>query len=232
MTKRDFIFIAIIIGLILFCWKSCKDGKSFEAAYNASQDTLHHTINKFGQQETKIAMFYGKYSDLKKIHANDSSTIGKLKQLVDRHTISATVLSTTTGNSIASTTDTVISRDTIWKDNIAYVYPEYRDTIKSKWEFITIAANKDTTKFDYKVFNEFHLEQSWTRPGFMKRKIPMAAVINMNPHTVTTELQSFTLSENKGNRIRDALIGFGVGALVTTGLQVFDIKIPISLRKK
>lgn len=231
MRKADFIWITIIAVLILISWKSCNNANSFQSAYEASQDTLHQSRNKLGQEETKTAMFYGKYSDLKNIHANDSSTIGKLKQLIDRNTISATVFSATTGNNISSSTDTVISRDTVWKNNIAYVFPEYRDTINTKWEYMTIAANKDSMNIQYKVFNEFHITQSWDRSGFLKRKIPMAAVTNLNPHTHTTELQSFTLKENRGNRIRDGLVGFGIGALLATGIQVFNVKIPISFKK-
>lgn len=233
MNKRDFIFIAIILALVFFTWKGCTKGDSFEALYNASTDTLHQVRNKLGQEETKTALLYGSVSDLKKLHVSDSSAIGKLQKLVDKNTISATYLSVATGNIISSGTDTIIMRDTIkGPDGITYVYPEYRDTIKSQWEDIKIKSNKDSTSIDYKVFNEFNIVQSWERPSLLKRKIPIANITNLNPHTETKEFKTFTLQENKGNRLRDGLIGVAVGALVVTGLQVFEIKIPINLKFK
>lgn len=231
MTKRDFIFITVIAVLLFACLRTCRNGNSFKAMYDAAQDSLHQTRNKLGQQETHTASLYGSYSDLMKVHAADSSAIGKLQKIVDRHTISATYLNTATGNTITSSTGSVISRDTLWKDSIAYVFPEYRDTINNKWEHFIIAANKDSFHLDYKVFNEFNIVQSWQRPGFLKRKIPIATVTNLNPHTETQEFKSFNLKENKGNRIRDGAIGMAVGALLVTGLQVFDIKIPIHFKK-
>ena len=231
MTKRDFIFITLIACLCFFLLRQCKNGNSFKAMYDAAQDTLHHTRNKLGQEETKTASLYGSLSDFKKIHASDSSAIGKLQKMVDKHTISATYLNTSTGNVISSATDDVIGRDTIWKDKVAYIYPEYRDTIMNKWERFILSATKDSFRLNYKVINEFNIIQSWQRPGFLKRKVPTASVVNLNPHTETVQFQSFNLKEDKGNRIRDGAIGVAIGALVVTGLQVFDIKIPISFRK-
>lgn len=233
MNKRDFIFIAVILVLVFFTWKDCTRGDSFEAMYLASNDTLHTTRNKLGQEETKTALLYGSKKDLEKIIADKNSAIGKLQQLVDKNTISATYLSVNTGNVISSATDTIIMRDTVkGPDGISYVYPEYRDTTLNKWESIIILANKDSVHIDYKVFNEFNIVQSWERPSFLKRKIPTAKITNLNPHTETKEFKTFTLQENKGNRLRDGLIGVAVGALVVTGLQVFEIKIPINLKFK
>ncbi|HEY0029135.1 MAG TPA: hypothetical protein VGC65_00140 [Bacteroidia bacterium] len=233
MNKRDFIFIVIIAVLLFLTWKGCKKGDSFEAMYNASADTLHQVRNKLGQEETSTALLYGSVSVLKKVRAADSSAIGKLQKLVDRLTISATYLSNVTENSISSGTDAVIIHDTVkGADGISYVYPEYRDTIRNKWENFVIAATKDSFHLDYKVFNEFNLTQSWERQGFLKRKKPITTITNLNPHTETKEIATFTIKEDKSNRLRDGLIGATVGALLVTGLQVFNVKIPINLKFK
>lgn len=233
MNKRDFIFIAVILVLVFFTWKGCSKGETFEAMYIAQSDTLHKTTNKLGQEETKTALLYGSEKDLKRIIANKNSAIGKLQELVDKKTISATYLSVATGNVISSGTDQVIIHDTIkGADGISYVYPEYRDTTLNKWEDIKITANKDSVHIDYKVFNEFNIVQSWERPSFLKRKTPIANITNLNPHTETKEFKTFTLQENNGNRLRDGLIGVAVGAFVVTGLQIFEIKIPINLKFK
>ncbi len=232
MTKLEFILIGVVLVLVFFTWKGCSKGDSFEKMYNASSDTLHQVRNKLGQEETRTALLYGSVSDFQKINATNTSTIGKLQKLVNRHTISATVLSNATGNSIASGTDAVIIHDTVvGVGGIRYVYPEYRDTVRNKWENFIMSATRDSFKLDYKVFNEFNLVQSWDRQGFLKRKKPTAKITNLNPHTETKEIQTFTVQENKGNRLRDGLIGAAAGALLVTGLQVFNVQIPIKLSR-
>jgi len=229
MNKRDFFYILIILISLFFAWRSSSKAKEFSDMYNASVDTLHQTRNDLNQQVTTTALLYGSVSDLKKLHASDSSALSKLQQMVDKLTISATYLSTITGNTIYSAT-TVIQRDTILKDGVSYLYPEYRDTISNKWENFIMAANKDSFKLQYKLFNEFELKQSWKKNGIFKRRTPIAEITNLNPNTETKEFKTFTIKENKGNRLRDGIIGAAIGAALVGTLNVLDIRIPISFK--
>lgn len=229
MNKTSIILAIALLVMLFLYWDGCNDTKQYEAMYNASNDTLHKTINELGQEKTTTALLHSSISDLKKIHASDSSALKKLKDMVTNQTISATYLSNVTGNTIGSET-TIASADTVWKDSIAYVYPEYRDTISNKWENFVMAANRDSFKLDYKVFNEYQYHQYWKKNGLFKRKTPEVSVINLNPHTETKELKAFTLKEDKGNRLRDALIGAAVGAAAVIAVNKFVVKIPIKIK--
>jgi hypothetical protein len=230
MNKRDFIYIPLILICLFFLWKGCNKGDSLERMITAKDDSLHQTRNTLGQQKTTTTLLYGTISDFKKIHTSDSSQLGKLQKLVSRLTISATVLNTVTGNTFSSPTGTITSADTVKKDSLVYVYPEYTTDYTNRWERFKIKANKDSFDIQYKVFNEFDLMQTWKRNGIFKRKTCIAEITNLNPHTETLQYKTFTVQENKSNRLRDGLIGVAVGVLTVEAFNVFQIKIPIQIK--
>ncbi len=227
MNKHDYIYITIIFLLCLFLRNGCEKSDTFEKMLRASTDTLHKTRNKLHQEITTTTLLYGNIEDFKKIHFADSSAIGKLQQLVNKFTISATYLSDVTGNSVSLATQTVIMHDTIFKDGIKYLYPEYQDSISNRWEKFKIRASKDSIHLDYKVFNEFDLKQEWKNNGLFKRKTPEVTILNLNPHTETLELKTFTVKEDKTNRLRDMLIGAAMAVITVEATRVFNVRIPI-----
>lgn len=202
----------------------------FESMYNAASDTLHQTRNELGQQLTTTSLLYGSVSDLKKLHAADSSALAHVQKMVDKLTLSATYLATATGNVINATPQIVEDRDTVWHDSVAYIYPEYKTAYENKWERFNIRSNRDSTIVDYMVFNEFELAQKWKKNGLFKRKTLEASILNLNPHTETKEYKTFTVKEDKGNRLRDIGIGILAGAAAVTAINVFKISIPIKFR--
>ena len=209
------ILIIACVILVLLLNKSCNDvkkGKDFETMYNASQDSLHKKRNKDGTEETTTALLYGSVASLKKLHADDSSAIGRLQKLVDKLTISATVFSTATTNTISSAT-TVVPHDTVIKGDSILIYPEYRTKFKNKWEDFDVRANRDTILVNYKVFNDFSFEQKWERQKWYKAKVPVITVKNNNPKTETTELKSFTVKPKKHSRLKNIGAGIVIGAV-------------------
>lgn len=210
ITLREIILFgaSIILAFFLFV-KGCdtpldKDKYIPRELFDASQDSLHKSRNSLGQEETKTKLLYGTISDFKKLDSSKDSTIQKLLKLVNKKTISATVLSTSTSSSTASATN-VIPADTVRKDSLIYIYPEYKfksaDTIKNKWEELYVRATKDSIHTYYKVFNEFDITQRFEKQKvkgkLFKQNIPMVDVINKNPKTETRELKSFAVQPPK-----------------------------------
>ncbi len=228
--KRDFIYLAVIalllIGIVNSCNKNNKEQASLTYAYNAANDTLATTRNKLGQEKASTALLYSTVKDFKSMHVADSSAIGKLQKIVDKLTISATFLSNSTGNNFSVKTNTVSSGDTVKIDSLIYVYPKYSTQYNNRWERLNLAANKDSFHVDYKVFNEFELKQSWERSHWWKRRVPVASILNLNPHTETVEYKTFTITENKRNRVRDFCIGVFAGLILTEVPNIL-VKFPI-----
>ncbi|MGQ0829879.1 MAG: hypothetical protein ACT4ON_15950 [Bacteroidota bacterium] len=230
MNKRDFIYISLILICFFFLWNGCEKSDSFEKMIVVKEDSLQHTRNAMKQQITTTALLYGKINDFKKLRSSDSSTITKLQKLVNKLTISATYLKTVTDNNITSVTGTIVARDTIKKDSLIYIYPEYSTNYSNRYERFNAKANKDSFNIQYKVFNEFELVQKWKRNGIFKRKTPIAEITNLNPHTETLEYKTFTIQENKSNRLRDVLMSVAVSAIVTQAFNTFQLKIPIRIK--
>lgn len=218
--KRDLIYVVIILILAFFTWKGCStNNHTFEKIYNQSQDSLRFTRNKLNEQLATTNLLYGSVSDLKKLHASDSSTIGRLQKMVNKNTISATSLAVVTNSNINISEQATIVHDTITSNGVEYLYPEYRDTIKNKWETVIIKVNKDSAHVDYKIFNEFDLKQEWKSNGLFKRKTAIASVLNLNPNTETLQYKTFTVKEDKSNRFRDFLIGVLAASIAFVALK-------------
>lgn len=224
------IYICIIFLCFIGMYNGCTQNKQVQNLLDSVNDTLSKTINKQGQEKTYRDLLFGSMKDFKAMHIADSSTIGKLQKSVDKLTISATYLSNVTSHTFVVPTQTILPGDTVRIDSIAYVYPEYKTSYTNKWERFKIAAGKDSIAIDYKVFNQFELVQEWKRNGLFKRKTARATILNLNPHTETREFQTFTVKEDKGNRMRDILIGAAVGALTVEVIKVFNVRIPIRFR--
>lgn len=203
VTIRDIIFFGTCLFLAFFLIRGCdtpidKSKYISKELFDASQDTMQKLRNSFGEEETKIKLLHGTISDLKKLDASKDSSMQKLLKLVNKKTIGATILSSATSSTISSST-TVTSKDTIRKDSLNYIYPEYTlEPQVTKWDSVAGIANKDTFKVSYKVFNEFHLVQRYEKQKIdgklFKKNVAIVNVTNKNPKTETRELKSFVVT--------------------------------------
>lgn len=223
--KANFILNISLVGAILILSlllnKSCnknKDYEGFEEMYNASMDSLHKERDKLGREKTTTALLYGDVESLKKLNASKDSTLAKLQKLVNKHTISATVFSTSTGNTVSS--GTMVKTETIIvKGDSVFIYPVYSTKFKNRWEDFDITADRDTFLISYKVFNEYEYKQEFKRQGFLKPRAPVVSVTNQNPNTETLELKSFAVKPDKRSRWKNIAIGAVAG--LAAGYVIF-----------
>lgn len=222
-----------ILAYFLFFDKGCNapiDTSKYisKELYDASQDTLHKFRNKFGQEETKTKLLTGTVSDLKSLSASKDSSIQKLIRLVNKKTISATVLSSSTSGIVTAST-TVSSADTVRKDSLIYVYPKYTlEPVVTKWDSMSATATKDSFKVQYKVFNEFEITQNYEKQKvkgkWFKQDVAMVNVKNLNPKTETRELKSFALAPPKKKQGKAFVAGALVVILAKQIKQIFFTK--------
>ena len=226
ISLTNIILLGVCLLFAFLYYKGCngKDDGISQEMYEASQDSLHKVINSLGQEETKTKLLMGSVDDLKKMSSSKDSSIQRLIKLVNKKTISASVISNTTSNT--TTTATISnSKDTVrGKDSLIYIYPEYSKRDSNKWEQIYATANKDSFTIKYKIFNEFDFQQVWEKQKvkgkLFKQKVAMAKITNLNPHTETRELKSFVVEPPKQKRL-------GLGASVGYGLSFRDNKISL-----
>ena len=228
ISLTNIVLLGVCLLFAFLYYKGCngKDDGISQEMYDASQDSLHKTINSLGQEETKTKLLVGSVDDLKKLSSSKDSSIQRLIKLVNKKTISASVISNTTSNTTSSATISH-ARDTIrgkGKDSLIYIYPEYTKRDSNKWEQIYAKANKDSFTINYKIFNEFAFKQEWEKQKvkgkLFKQKVAMAKITNLNPHTETRELKSFVVEPPKQKRL-------GIGASVGYGLSFGENKVSL-----
>lgn len=224
VTIREIIFFAgfIILAFFLFI-KGCNtpiDSSKYisKAMFDASQDSLHLSRNALGQQVAETKLMFGTISDLKKLSSSKDSSIQKLIALVNKKTISATVVSNTTSNTVGSHT-TITHTDTVRKDSLIYIYPTYTlKPVVTKWDSIVGIASRDSFKVSYKVFNSFDITQEFEKQkvagSLFKKKVPVIKVLNLNPHTETRELKSFAVQTPKQKKGYIFASGVVIGLLI------------------
>lgn len=204
----------IVIGILCLCLnRQCNTLKEVQNSYRAANDDLNKVRNRLGAEKATTKLIISDYKQLKRLSDGKDSSIVALKKLVDRHTLSATVGASETGNSVSLRTDTLVFTDTVIYNDTVFLFPEYYSAFSNKWERFNIKASKDTITLDYTVFNEFSIEQTYKRDGWFKPKYPVVIVNNNNPNTTTTSLKSFNVKPKKANRLVWFVVG-GVAGII------------------
>lgn len=205
----DIVFIILIIGCYFFFERNTSTSGNIDN--KALSDTLRTYRDKENKHVAEIKVLEGSIDDLKRQITTKDSTIIWLQSVVNRKTRSATVAGITTNGSI-TTVPTIyyipIPSDSGKCDTI---YAEYRSHYEDEWITLNTIANRYSVKSDYAVRNKLEIVQEYRNNGLFKPKDFVVQIRNLNPHTETTELRSFSIPRRKPNRILWLMIGVGVG---------------------
>lgn len=189
----------LCILMFIFLNKGCRDAKLSTSLYKATQDSLVVERNEKGQQKASIELLLATtQKQFEELRSNDS-TIQKLQVLVKKtkNLLTATVLTNITTINNSSTTGTIKPKDTLMVGDKSYIYPQYLDTIKNKWYTGVMSMDKDSSKLNLVVRNEFEFVQSMEKQNksfaFLRPKIAKTSILNLNPYTETKELRTFTV---------------------------------------
>lgn len=212
MRKIDLIFVLIMAIMAILLLRSCDQQKSAKSLYEATQDTLSVRTNELGQQIASInALRASSAKDLLTLKTKDSTIIrlqGVVKDYKGRIS-SATVISTESSD--VGTTATIVSfPDSAESETQTPLYPTYESVWDEQWSMGYIIANKDSISRKIRVKNEFDITVGWANKGLFKKKEFEVSVLNKNPNTVTTELQTFKVEVPKKRFSLGVQAGYGV----------------------
>lgn len=230
------IVIVLLIFVLMFT-KGCRTSNiQAELTIEALSSTLKKTIDKNGIETAEKRLILLDYKTLKKLHASDSSEIGRLQKIVNRYTLSATIVNTTTkgtltghsvnvtfGNKADSLPKLTNEQSEAFGFPCDTIYPTYTDTLRDKWSDIAVAANKDSISVIYSVKNEFEFTQEYTKEGRwpFRKSVPVVKVRSLNPNTTTTGISSYAVpTKSTGKKVAGigAImlgLGFIAGAILT-----------------
>ena len=166
--------------------------------------------NKLNQQVSERANLVVSLTDLKNMHAADSSEIKQLQNIIKKQTQSVTIVTVQTTQTVAATTSVIPNPQNPCK-------PTYVSHQITPWSEHLVTANSDTTKIKCLVTNEFTFEDYYQRTGpfYNRKKVLTTKMTNKNPNTLTKGLLTYTRPvENK--KIWPYILGsFAAGAATT-----------------
>lgn len=105
-------FFAATVLLAILQYRSCDQHDTDQdkiGLYEQSQAQLKTYKDKDSLNHGQIDLLYGKISSFKGLRAKDSSEIARLKKIVDKNTISATIMTTSTANTVTGHTTVTFS---------------------------------------------------------------------------------------------------------------------------
>lgn len=236
MTDRKFkpgrlallLLIIVLFFAIMLCCEQRAALKQKDLLIDALPAAMVKHRDKDSAEITEKRLLLISYNQLKNIHASDSSEIGRLKKLVTKNTISATMVST-------QTTGTLTGKPTVLfplpgseqgggPDTTCKNYPTYKDSLRDKWAKLDYTVNKDTGIVHYTVFNEFEFKQNFKKMGRFpfKEKVPVITARNLNPNTITTGISSYACAPAKTKQ-KTTAVAF-ISAVAGFVLAVFILK--------
>lgn len=221
----NILLIALVVIAVLF-WQMCKKKDNLQTqvqTYSAANAGMQKDINKLGQEVTKTKLIVSDYDIIKHKLESSDSTVNKLQQIIDKHTISATVLNTTTHDHGSSSTTITGHGDAVVRHDSVFIYPMYKSQWKERWSEGTITANKDSISRSVFFFNEYDIKQSYQLDGhglgkYFRQRVPTVEVVNINPNTKTSDLKSYSLQPDKKPKRRAFVIGGAIGAAILYGI--------------
>jgi len=101
---------------------------------------------------------------------------------------------------------TVVSKDTVTKDSLVYIYPQYSDSLVNGWVYVKYRASKDSSKIDVQVENPFDIVVS------EKKGELIIDLMTESPYSTVKSLRAYQKKLPKIKR-------FGIGPNVSYGIN-------------
>lgn len=185
---------------------------------NALTDTLRtQKLNDSTQQATISALRLSSVKDFLDIKTKDTQIV-RLQGLVDQYKNkliaggSATLITSTTDINTNGQSD-VKPKDTVYKDNYVYIYPEYTSHLTDgKWYTADITANRDTSTLRLSIVNDYDVVIGADKGQWF------ADVINHNKYSTTTAVRTYSVSGPPIKTSRWGVSGqVGYGGVIVNG---------------
>ncbi len=207
------ILILVVVGFITDC--SNRESK-FEQYKTNHNFQLTKTRNKLGQEIARANVYVGTIKDLRNDSAQQLKELQAIEKEYKKKLKSATYMLIEAKESLSGK-PVVESKDTVKKDGIVYVYPVYKDTIKTPFSEYAMYMNKDSSNIVAKLTIPLSIAQvmDGSRPKWYMPKDLIITTKLTNPATQVNKLTAFTLSSPKNNTGLKITIGFGIGAAST-----------------
>lgn len=180
--------------LALFWIKGCQENKTLSHNMAAAHAEVKHLKTKDGLNQAKIQTLVGTRKELLQFNAESNKELKRLQEIVrkaGKTTQSAMVMASVTAASGTGKT-TITGSDILAVSDTMYIYPQYQYTDSCQWHVLDVTMNKDSTRFRYKVFNDYDfITRLEKQKGLFKPRVQISTITNLNPNTHTQEIRTF-----------------------------------------
>ena len=186
----------ILIGVMLFNFKSCTNTSTEVTGLNDSIQTYRDSLNREVSYRQSLESSNAKaildlqtkdeaIIKLQKSISNMKGDVKKLKAVVLFNNATIYELKDSLRNKIVAIDSTADS-----------AYPVYNRIVKDEWINADITLGLSKFDFKLKVKNEFDVKFTEEPDGFLNTKT-IVTVVNKNPYTYTTDLISYNVKTQK-----------------------------------
>jgi len=218
--KDNLKILGIVLLFLLLLYLSFKASQTIKELEQSQQSITAQLIDSLETYQRKDSAWV---AERKAIVAN----VGTLKSLI----YSKDSLIAALAKKVNKQTPVVIGHQTETKTEVVGVptidsskndcKPTYHYTFKDRWQYGTIDAAPDRMHLQLTSINEFHYTVEWKKTGWFKPRIAYVEATNLNPRTVTTELQGLIIQPPKASAKEKLTasgiligIGFALGLMI------------------
>lgn len=186
----------LIIGMFFVIRDKSRRLDDKDNFIEAMNDSLKVIRNRDSSTTATIkSVVFSNFKQFQKIKSQDSLIV-RLQKL-NKKTQSGIAFNEETKISDKAPTK-IIEKDTVYQDNLVYIYPEYRHIYNNKWYNAESITNKDTGFLSIKIRNEYDVSVELGARGYV------AVVTSHNPYTQTKEVRSVIIPKDSPKK-------FGIG---------------------
>lgn len=220
---KDSIIIlgVIIIVCVLLDWK-CGIDQRKDNIIAALNDTLKITRNDNGSLTGKIQSIEVTNADQFLTIQSDKAIIKELQAEVKRNKKylangGSVAVAHVETNINSQDSVTVTGRDTIRKDSVIYVYPEYESSITQfgDWIIGKQKMNRDSSSLQLKIKHDFSITVGHQSNGLFKPSTPYAEITSKNPYDTIVDFRTMNIAISKSKKAQNIGIGILIGIIGT-----------------
>lgn len=203
--------LVAIVFLILMFVKSCNDVTMTKRTNKELSDTLYKYKDRDGRNAAQISVLTGDLEQIKAASKNDTTLTWMLSIISENKKLKSALVATNRTNFSGVGKTSVISKDTVRKDSLIYLYPEYYHNYSDRWINYTVIQNKDTSRLELEILDDFEITNKLVRKSIFHPYSMRLEWKNNNPHSQILDMRQYSKDEKLPNNKNGIGISVGYG---------------------
>lgn len=204
------LLLSVILLLILLNINSCRTIQfERDKVVVLESNTLRSERTQDSSYIVAMKSLQLSYIDLYSKLSIQDSLLQKAVDLVKQNEAREAAIVQTTQNFYKIDTTVVSQKDTIYKDSVVLIYPQYSQFFSDKWISYKIKARRDSSELLLKINNQIDYTIQ-EKPFFWKPSETHIQVKSHSPYSTITDLEHIVIKQSKSRIGLGLSVGYGV----------------------